>query len=193
MCGHECNRFVEFYDALIFLGLKQMNCYISAIVGIALLGATFSTMTVSPSQHEQLRARFSADVAARYDRIVRERRNLYLQGLILGLVVSLGASRWMLFVTPFHRVTFALAVTLFVTVAYYTLMPKSDFMLLHLQNASENAAWLDMYKTMKRRYVLGIVLGALAAIPLAYAWCPVAYPPAIDNPLGFGQCAYTRG
>ena len=144
---------------------------LSGILGVALLGGSIATMTVSRAQHEQLRQRFSGELADRYDQIVRERRNLYLQGLALGGLLALGTSQWMTFDSAFHRVSFFVAVMLLVTIVYYSVMPKSDYMLRHLKSAEENAAWLEMYTTMKQRYTWGALLGALAAIPLGYAWC----------------------
>ncbi len=64
-----------------------------------------------------------------------------------------------------------LAVTLLTTVMFYSLMPKSDYMLNHLKTEEENKAWLEVYKTMKQRYFVGLVVGALAAVPLANALC----------------------
>jgi len=40
-----------------------------------------------------------------------------------------------------------------------------------LKTEEENKAWLSVYKTMKYRYLIGFVLGALAAIPFATALC----------------------
>jgi len=148
-----------------------MNCTLSGILGVALLGGSIATMSVSRAQHDQLRQAFSGDLADRYDHIVRERRNLYLQGLALGAVLAFAASHWMTFDSPFHRVSFFVAVMLMVTLVYYSVVPKSDYMLQHLKSAEENAAWLKMYKTMKQRYTWGALLGALAAVPLGYALC----------------------
>jgi hypothetical protein len=63
------------------------------------------------------------------------------------------------------------AVTLGIGVLYYLLMPKSDWMLLHLKTADENKAWLEVYKTMKQRYLIGMILGAAASVPFANALC----------------------
>jgi hypothetical protein len=41
----------------------------------------------------------------------------------------------------------------------------------HLRSEEENKAWLSVYKNMKFRYLIGFVLGALAAIPLGNALC----------------------
>jgi uncharacterized protein YacL len=141
------------------------------MIGVGLLGASFLTLTVSHEQTDSLRRALSAPLAERYERIVHERTTHYLQGLSIGLVLaflilgSSGASN------IYHRITLFSAVTLFVCALYYMLVPKSDYMIKHLSSRSENEAWLKVYKTMKYRYLLGFVLGALAAVPLGMAMC----------------------
>lgn len=149
----------------------MLSCYSSTIIGLGLLVATFVTMTVSKEQHQALRKGFSPELEQIYENIVSERRNLYFQGLVLGLVVSFFASQTMHIVKPFHKIAFFLAVTLTISVAYYSLMPKTDYMLHHLKTQEENKAWLNMYKTMKGRYMFGFVLGTLSAVPIAYSLC----------------------
>jgi succinate dehydrogenase/fumarate reductase cytochrome b subunit len=56
-------------------------------------------------------------------------------------------------------------------VVFYFLMPKSDYMLNHLKTEEQNKAWLEVYKTMKQRYFLGFLFGALAAVPFAHSFC----------------------
>lgn len=148
-----------------------MNCYLSGIVGIGMLGATFATMTVSEEQHDVLRKVLSPELDFIYTNIVAERRNLYMQGLVLGLATSYASLRLVSTRNLFHRIAFVLAVTMSISAVYYSLMPKSDYMLNHLKTSEENKAWLSIYKTMKHRYFFGMVLGSLAAVPIAYAMC----------------------
>jgi hypothetical protein len=71
----------------------------------------------------------------------------------------------------FHRISLFLAITIPISVIYYLLMPKSDWMLNHLKTPEQNKAWLEVYKTMKYRYLIGFILGSLSAIPIAYSLC----------------------
>lgn len=148
-----------------------MNCTLSAIVGIGLLGGSLLTMTVSEEEHLRLKATLSEELDQIYTNIAIERRNLYLQGLLLGLLLAVALSWKLKISNRFHRVTLLTACILFVAFSYYSLMPKSDYMLNHLKTADQNKAWLEIYKTMKQRYMLGVLGGAVAAIPLAYAMC----------------------
>lgn len=150
---------------------NSMNCITSAALGFALLGGSIMTLSVDEEKHEYLRTKFSGDLAEKHENIVRERRNHYIQGLFLGLLVSFFISFHFKTVNRFYKMMMFTAVTLGVGVLYYLLMPKSDWMLLHLKTADENKAWLEVYKTMKQRYLIGMILGAAAAVPFANALC----------------------
>ena len=148
-----------------------MNCILSGIVGLGLLGGSLLTMTVSKEEHMRLKATLSEDLDRIYTNIAIERRNLYVQGLVIGLVLAVGVCWKLKILNKFHKVSLMTAITLFVAFSYYSLMPKSDYMLNHLKTEEQNKAWLAIYKTMKERYMMGVVGGALAAVPLSYAMC----------------------
>ena len=148
-----------------------MNCYTSGIIGLGMLFATFSTMSVTEEQHNMLRKVFSPELDERYEKIIIERRNLYFQGILLGLLISYFLLKNFNMINDFHKITFVFSITLFVSVIYYFLMPKSDYMLKHLKTPEENKAWLHVYNFMKQRYFLGMLFGMLAAIPIAYSMC----------------------
>ena len=174
-----------------------MDCYIYTFIGLALLGGSLLTMTVSKEQHNMLRTAFSEELANKYDSIVAERRNHYMFGLGLGLIlayfisrnikISKGSSkkspkrkssgsigslgRLLEASNDFTRMALFLAVTLITALIVYLLMPKSDYMLNHLTTAEQNKKWLNMYRTMQRKYFMGMILGALATVPIAKSFC----------------------
>ena len=53
------------------------------------------------------------------------------------------------------------ATAAFIHYMYYTLSPKSDYMLNHLTTSKQNKAWLEMYKHMKFKYHSGFLFGIL--------------------------------
>ena len=148
-----------------------MNCIAAGVLGVAMLGASVSTMSVSEEQHNMLRKTFSDELDEIYGNIVIERRNHYVQGLLLGALIAYFVLLLVKVSNRFHKMSIFVTITLMTGVVYYFLMPKSDYMLNHLKTPEQNKAWLEVYKTMKQRYFLGFVLGALAAVPLAYAMC----------------------
>jgi uncharacterized protein YacL len=139
---------------------------------MAMIGGTYMTMTVSDEEHAKLKSTFSDDLDKVYTRIVMERRNIYIQGLLIGLFLSVVVIQTSKTKMRYgHRIFLAFAITLFTAMVYYMLTPKSDYMLNHLKSAEHNRAWLQMYRNMQNRYMFGIILGALASIPIAHSIC----------------------
>jgi uncharacterized membrane protein YfcA len=143
----------------------------SGIAGVGLLGASIATNMVTHQETEKLRQILSPELAAKYDAIVKERATHYIQGLLIGLILSYFVLNRLSTTNRFHRISLFFGITLFTTALYYLLRPKSDYMLNHLKTPEENKAWLSVYKTMKFRYLIGYILGAAAAIPLGNALC----------------------
>ncbi len=148
-----------------------MNCYISGIAGLALLGASISTMSVNKQQQNVLKSVLSDDLDKKYESIVIERRNHYIMGLVLGMIISFIVVNKVKSSNYFTRLSLFTMITLVTAVIFYMLMPKSDYMLNHLKTEQENKQWLQVYKTMQSRYFIGLVLGALSAIPIAHIMC----------------------
>lgn len=148
-----------------------MNCYTSGIIGLAFLGGSIATMLGCREQTDNLRRVLSEEAAATYEKIIKERTNLYIQGLLIGIVLSYAILLNLKITNRFHKISLFFGITLITTVMYYMLMPKSDWMLNHLKTEGETKAWLEVYKNMKARYLTGFVLGALAAIPLGNTLC----------------------
>ncbi len=148
-----------------------MNCTIASFVGLGFLGASFATLSVSKEQTNFLRNKIHPEIAEIYENIVKERREHYFQGLLLGLFFSYFSLHLLKTSNLFFKITYSLMVTIATSVLYYFIMPKSDYMLNHLKTKEENQAWLQVYNTMKQRYISGFLLGSAAAIPLSYALC----------------------
>jgi len=148
-----------------------MNCYTSGILGLGMLFATYSTVSISNQEEKKLLEIFPPELDKIYIKIAGERANIYFQGLIFGLVISYLLLNSLKLTNSFHKATFFLAITLIISVLYYLLMPKSDYMLNHLQTQEQNKAWLEVYKNMQKRYILGFIIGCLSAIPISRAVC----------------------
>jgi hypothetical protein len=108
---------------------------------------------------------------AAYDRIAKERLNISIQGYILGFVLSL----LVIFIynkriKPSSVVCLVLATSFLTNYFYYTLSPKSDWMLNHVESKEQAQAWLKMYQIMQYYYHAGLVLGILGVGIFAYAF-----------------------
>jgi uncharacterized membrane protein YkgB len=148
-----------------------MNCFYSGIIALSLFGGALLTMTVTEEQHNVLRNVLPDNLVIIYEQIIIERRNHYIFGLLLGAILAYIVLGVVKTSNRFHKISLFVAITLMTSVIFYSLMPKSDYMLNHMKTQEENKAWLSIYKTMKHRYLIGIILGALAAIPLGNAFC----------------------
>ena len=150
-----------------------MNCYVATFLGFGLLGASVYTSLVPASEVNRLRNMVSGEAAEAYKRIGNERAILYIQGLGIGIVLAFLISYYYRSSIKhlFYRTTLFMFITLGFAAFYYSLMPKSDWMLNHLKTEEENKAWLQIYKTMKYRYITGFLFAAIATIPLAYSFC----------------------
>jgi uncharacterized protein YacL len=150
-----------------------MNCYLSAIIGIGLLGGSFYTMLVPKEEVERIKTMVSPEASKAYEKIVKERMNLYIQGLIIGLSLAIlyrykyGDS----VENSLHRNSLFILITLITTKIYYMLMPKSDYMLNYIQNNEQSKEWLKIYNLMKNRYHTGFLVGALSMIPISLSLC----------------------
>ena len=95
-----------------------------------------------------------------YISVIRERVTIYVQGLIIGVVLAL-------LVTFKSNLAKANNMCLFVTIAlgfnylYYSLYPKSTYMLSHLKSPQQKKLGRKIYKEMKFRCKLGF---------LTYTW-----------------------
>jgi hypothetical protein len=148
-----------------------MNCNVSTLLGLAMLGATFSTMTVSQNQYNHFVSLLSPNLVKKYQNITHMRRDHYVQGIILGLILTYFILNKLPITNSFHRTMLSIGITGLTSVLYYCLMPKKDYMLNHLKTPEEIKAWLKIYKKMKRRYLLGLIFGLLSAIPISNSFC----------------------
>ncbi len=150
-----------------------MDCYESGLLGIGLLGAGIYTSFVPKNEINKLRNILSGEAVDAYQKISNERFNQYLQGLGLGFLVMLLVNHFygQNIINSYHKTTLFLLIVLAVSLFYYLLVPKSDYMLNHISSEKENKAWLDVYKNMKNRYIVGFLLGAVASIPISNALC----------------------
>ena len=54
-------------------------------------------------------------------------------------------------------------------ILYY--VPKTDYMVLHLDSKKQREAWLAIYRYMQLKYHTGLALGVIAAMLAAKATC----------------------
>jgi hypothetical protein len=150
-----------------------MSCVSYCLLGAALLGSSVLTMLTSKTAGVFKRFDNLLDDNQRqvYKSIVQERATIYVQSLILGLVLAI------LVVFNLKKMGQTPKVCLFILIALgtnylmYSLYPKSTYMLEHLRSTEQNKAWLGIYKEMKLRCTIGLILGALGYIVISRGIC----------------------
>jgi len=136
-----------------------MNCLIATGLFTSML-----YVMLNPNKdkvHRDFEALLDDSQRELYQTIVRERMNLYVQGLVLGLVLGFVYLNYISTPDTQSACVFTIIV-LGVNHLYYGVMPKSAYMLPNLTNQQQVEAWLNVYKEMKHRCVLGFILGAIA-------------------------------
>lgn len=138
----------------------------SFYLSFAFIAATFATMYPSSQMKQNLSQYLNPEEQQQYEDIIIMRRNIYMKGLVLGVIIALG----IIFVFPplkktnrNSRLFLAVSITFFVNYFYYILHPKDKYMIEILDTKEENKSWLVIYKTMQLRYHVGFLFGLAAA------------------------------
>jgi hypothetical protein len=154
-----------------------MVCAISCAVAVVFIIATVYCCVFSGKRAvvQEFVSKLSPDNRQRYARITAERQRIYFTGLVLGFILSMlllvTARKYFIVGSRGGLLCMVAAVTFSVNYFYYTLSPKSDWMVLHLKSGEETAAWLHVYRTMQYNYHVGLVLGILAVVAFGNALC----------------------
>lgn len=150
-----------------------ISCMISAIFIIGMI--YFYNMTNKSEIVKHYKATLSSDLQNRYDKISKERMYIGYQGYALGMLLSLIIIFYNLKIKQQKMGAMPLVCTVIATAFvtnyfYYTLSPKSDWMLNHLNNRQEIKAWLLMYREMQYNYHMGLAVGIVGVAILAFAF-----------------------
>jgi hypothetical protein len=141
----------------------MINCSLSCVIAAALLGSMLY-MLFSCNKNDKIlyfMSLLNPKQQEIYKNITQERLNIYLQGWVLGLILGLV---YLNYYSTSKAPTYCIfvAIVLGVTYAHYTLMPKSTYMLDHIDNGEQSKAWLSIYREMKFRCHMGMIIGVVA-------------------------------
>ncbi len=152
--------------------MQISTCLIAAIF----IGASVLTMLKCDDcpPFTNYEASMTPDQRMIYDKVRKERQNIYLRGLILGLILGVlylfkiaGSA------TPVQAVCIFVAVVMSTQYLVYKLHPKQHWMLNYLDTREQIDGWLEVYKHMQHRYLVGAILGIIGYGLLSYgAICP---------------------
>jgi uncharacterized membrane protein len=150
-----------------------ISCSISLIFIIGMI--YFYYMTDKSEIVKEYKSKLPTDLQKKYEKISQERMILSYYGYFYGFIISL----FLIFynikikkekVSTWAIVCLVMASCFLTNYFYYTLSPKSDWMLNHTNNQEQVKAWLQMYKEMQYNYHMGIVLGIIGVGILTFAF-----------------------
>jgi uncharacterized protein YacL len=154
-----------------------MVCSISCSIAAAfIIGKIYFYNATTKSQVvKHYREKLPTHLKNLYDKISNERLMISTYGYILGFILSLFIIFYNVSLKREKLNTISLICivvsTCFLTnYFYYSLTPKSDWMLNHINNREQSRLWLEMYKQMSYYYHAGLVLGIIAVGFMAFAF-----------------------
>lgn len=154
-----------------------MVCQISFFISIMfLVGMVYFTFETSRNKTiKNYKKQLPVELQEIYDKITAERLQIYYQGYVLGLILSLIIILYNYKIKEekmplFYMICIVISTSFVTNYFYYTLHPKTDWMLNHITDPEQIKAWLIMYTNMKQYYHMGLLLGIIAVIMLAVAF-----------------------
>jgi presenilin-like A22 family membrane protease len=153
-----------------------MPCYVScALATIFVISSIFMTNMTQKNKTIQIyQSQLPSNLQNIYKKITDERQRIYYCGYALGLILSIiiivykNQKRFSM--TNATMVCTVITVSFITNYFYYSLSPKSTYMLEHINSPEQTKAWLTMYKAMQYYWHAGLVLGIIATMFLALAF-----------------------
>ena len=148
----------------------MFNCNLCIIAVVFLIANIFTIVSCNSDNYKQnFKNLLTKQQNLIYEKITTERTIIYYSGYALGIILSILTIFIMTKIMKIKLATTSLvciigAITFTTNYLYYILYPKSDYMLLHLNDKKQIEGWLDIYKTMQFKFHLGFVFGIIAVI-----------------------------
>ena len=156
-----------------------MVCAISCSISIMFIVAMIymNIMSYKNKTVQNYKDQLPTEYKDKYENIVKERIKIYYQGYGLGFILSLFIILYNYYIKKnklslTNILCIVLATSFLTNYFYYTLHPKSNWMLdTDINKDPEQVKkWLDMYKSMQIYYHTGLLLGIIAILILAVAF-----------------------
>ena len=144
--------------------LTNNQCLVACGIASAFFGGMLF-LSLNPYKYEVLEqylATLDENQLAIFRKIHKERMQIYLLGLVLGLLLGfiyLNVSK-----SSVARTCTFVAIVMGVNYLFYMVYPKSTYMIKHLNTEEQVNAWQNVYRTMQYRQYMGMVLGLVAYV-----------------------------
>lgn len=151
----------------------SLTCGLATAFVIAMVLMNYWMITNQTTQ--KYRAQLPSSLQKTYDEIVKERTQIFYTGYIIGVLL---AARLIYYNTQIKKekmgtcamVCLTIFIAFITNYFYYTLSPKTKWMLNSIEDPEQTKAWLQMYRTMQLYYHGSLVLGLIAVGVLAFAF-----------------------
>jgi len=151
----------------------SLTCGLAAAFVIAMVLMNYWMITNQTTQ--KYKAQLPSSLQKTYDEIVKERTQIFYTGYIIGVLL---AARLIYYNTQIKKekmgtcamVCLTIFIAFITNYFYYTLSPKTKWMLNSIEDPEQTKAWLQMYRTMQLYYHGSLVLGLIAVGVLAFAF-----------------------
>lgn len=142
-------------------------CLVSAIFIGASIYTVITCETCKP--FTDYKDSLDSNLQELYQKVVSERKKIYIQGLVIGIVVSMAYFYWQKdTLNPLGYSCIFVGIVMGVQYLYYSLYPKSVNMLTNLRSKEQIDGWWAVYETMKYRYHMGALFGFIGYFLLSY-------------------------
>jgi hypothetical protein len=150
-----------------------ITCFIALVIVVAMI--IMSLMVSNDPFIKSYRNNFPDDIKNEYDRIVSERQTIFYTGYLIGfvlsiitIIISINVLKRKMSVSLMVCITIVLSSV--VTNLYYTLSPKSNYMINLLKTDQQRSDWLKIYKSMQYYFHGSFVIGIIAVGVFTYAF-----------------------
>ena len=142
----------------------RSRCSGWCFMAFGLLGIFVTVMLMSANENTTgaFEATLDTDQKETYEEIVRMRSNLFLKGLVVGVLVTgilIAVLTSITHTTTDRLGCFALTSVLLITCIYYHVAHKSDYMVRHLKTREQTRAYLEVHRRFTRLRHIGFLLG----------------------------------
>tara|TARA_B100000965_G_C19372082_1_gene660762 strand:- start:351 stop:821 length:471 start_codon:yes stop_codon:yes gene_type:complete len=153
-----------------------MRCLPLCSIGIALLIANLVVTFTSDKgeQKDSFYKTLTPELVTKYEDIIKERKEIYIKGYFYGLFLAFALVAYANKLGKMNTVggvCVMAGVTFLTNYLYYILAPKSDSMVIHLDEEEQRIEWQKIYRSMQVKYHSGLLLGIVAAGFLGASTC----------------------
>jgi NhaP-type Na+/H+ or K+/H+ antiporter len=139
-----------------------MNITICSAAIVILLSSVFMMFLKDNNLFLKFMNTLNNDQKEIYNKIIKERLSLYFGGMLLGIFIGL---LYLFYSKKSNRNICIFIVIVFITkMIVYKVYPKSTYMLYHLDKKEQVDAWTDIYRNMKKIWMLSFVFAIISYI-----------------------------